>query len=59
MDSGAATTFGRPILLPGLEAMDVKYVLNIADEVRLLLLLFAPRPSRMYESNLAAAGHRS
>lgn len=34
MDSGAATTFGRPILLPGREAMDVKYVLNISDEVR-------------------------
>ena len=33
MDSGAATTFGRPILLPGREAMDVEYVLNIADEV--------------------------
>lgn len=31
-DSGASTTFGRPILLPGLEAMDVKHVLNIEDE---------------------------
>lgn len=32
-DSGASTTFGRPILLPGGDAMDVKYVLNINDEV--------------------------
>ncbi|KAI1505182.1 c6 zinc finger domain-containing protein [Biscogniauxia marginata] len=31
-DSGASTTFGRPILLPGRESMDVKYVLNIDDE---------------------------
>ncbi|KAL2017231.1 hypothetical protein VTK56DRAFT_2390 [Thermocarpiscus australiensis] len=31
-DSGASTTFGRPILLPGREAMDVKPVLNIPDE---------------------------
>ncbi|KAI1631891.1 c6 zinc finger domain-containing protein [Biscogniauxia mediterranea] len=31
-DSGAATTFGRPIMLPEREAMDVKYVLNIEDE---------------------------
>lgn len=34
-DSGAATTFGRPILLPGKESMDVMPVLNIHDEVRL------------------------
>lgn len=33
-DSGAATTFGRPILLPGLESMDVRPVLNVHDEVR-------------------------
>jgi transcriptional regulatory protein GAL4 len=33
-DSGAATTFGRPILLPSRDAMDVKYVLNTNDEVR-------------------------
>lgn len=33
-DSGAATTFGRPILLPGEEAMDVYPVLNIHDKVR-------------------------
>ncbi|KAL2128544.1 hypothetical protein VTI74DRAFT_9042 [Chaetomium olivicolor] len=32
-DSGASTTFGRPILLPGRDAMDVKPVLNIPDEV--------------------------
>lgn len=32
-DSGASTTFGRPILLPEGEAMDVKHVLNIHDEV--------------------------
>lgn len=32
-DSGASTTFGRPILLPEGEAMDVKSVLNISDEV--------------------------
>jgi transcriptional regulatory protein GAL4 len=32
-DSGASTTFGRPILLPGEEAMDVRPVLNIDDEV--------------------------
>lgn len=32
-DSGAATTFGRPILLPGRESMDVRPVLNIHDEV--------------------------
>ncbi|CAJ2509329.1 Uu.00g143550.m01.CDS01 [Anthostomella pinea] len=31
-DSGAATTFGRPILLPGREAMDVHHVLNVDDE---------------------------
>ncbi|KXL47152.1 MAG: hypothetical protein FE78DRAFT_106226 [Acidomyces sp. 'richmondensis'] len=31
-DSGASTIFGRPILLPGKESMDVKYVLNIQDE---------------------------
>ncbi|KAI0475409.1 lactose regulatory protein LAC9 [Xylariaceae sp. FL0804] len=31
-DSGASTTFGRPILLPDLEAMDAKDVLNIDDE---------------------------
>ncbi|RBQ70366.1 hypothetical protein FVER14953_10975 [Fusarium verticillioides] len=30
-DSGASTTFGRPILLPGEEAMDVRPVLNIDD----------------------------
>lgn len=32
MDAGAAITFGRPILLPGLESMDVKPVLDISDE---------------------------
>ncbi|KAH6653173.1 C6 transcription factor [Truncatella angustata] len=31
-DSGASTTFGRPILLPGPESMDVRPVLNIHDE---------------------------
>lgn len=31
-DSGAATTFGRPILLPDKEAMDVRPILNIPDE---------------------------
>ncbi|TWU76249.1 lactose regulatory protein lac9 and GAL4-like protein [Metarhizium rileyi] len=31
-DSGASTTFGRPILLPKGEAMDVKHVLNVHDE---------------------------
>ncbi|KAK9413418.1 putative C6 transcription factor [Seiridium unicorne] len=31
-DSGASTTFGRPILLPGMESMDVHSVLNIDDE---------------------------
>ncbi|KAM5346113.1 hypothetical protein ACJ41O_009118 [Fusarium nematophilum] len=31
-DSGASTTFGRPILLPDTEAMDVRPVLNIHDE---------------------------
>ncbi|KAK9773180.1 hypothetical protein SCAR479_10097 [Seiridium cardinale] len=31
-DSGASTTFGRPILLPGMESMDVHAVLNIDDE---------------------------
>ncbi|KAH7304272.1 lactose regulatory protein LAC9 [Stachybotrys elegans] len=30
-DSGASTTFGRPILLPGKESMDVQLVLNIHD----------------------------
>lgn len=41
MDSGAATTFGRPILLPGRESMDAKPVLNITDDVgfRDILLL--------------------
>lgn len=37
-DSGASTTFGRPVLLPGRESMDVKYVLNIRDEVMSLIL---------------------
>jgi transcriptional regulatory protein GAL4 len=32
-DSGASTTFGRPILLPEKETMDVRPVLNIPDEV--------------------------
>lgn len=32
-DSGASTTFGRPILLPDTEAMDVRPVLNIHDMV--------------------------
>lgn len=32
-DSGASTTFGRPILLPGRESMDVRCVLNVHDEV--------------------------
>ncbi|KAH7121758.1 lactose regulatory protein LAC9 [Dactylonectria estremocensis] len=31
-DSGASTTFGRPILLPGKESMDVRAVMNIPDE---------------------------
>lgn len=31
-DSGAAKTFGRPILLPEDRVMDAKYVLNIHDE---------------------------
>ncbi|KAM5350001.1 hypothetical protein ACJ41O_006506 [Fusarium nematophilum] len=31
-DRGASTTFGRPILLPDTEAMDVRSVLNIHDE---------------------------
>lgn len=31
-DSGASTTFGRPILLPEKDAMDVQPVLNIPDE---------------------------
>ncbi|KAH9904298.1 lactose regulatory protein LAC9 [Xylariomycetidae sp. FL2044] len=31
-DSGASTTFGRPILLPGRESMDVRQVMNIEDE---------------------------
>ncbi|KAK2595638.1 hypothetical protein QQS21_006609 [Conoideocrella luteorostrata] len=31
-DSGASTTFGRPVLLPEGDAMDVKHVLNIHDE---------------------------
>ena len=46
-DSGAAKTFGRPILLPEEDVMDCKQVLNIHDEVsvfffffKLLLLLF-------------------
>lgn len=33
-DSGAAKTFGRPILLPEEHIMDAKQVLNIPDEVR-------------------------
>ncbi|ORY55702.1 lactose regulatory protein LAC9 [Pseudomassariella vexata] len=44
-DSGASTTFGRPILLPGLEAMDVKSVLNIDDE------LLTPRSTRLPEES--------
>ncbi|KAK4234591.1 regulatory protein GAL4 [Achaetomium macrosporum] len=31
-DSGASTTFGRPILLPGRDAMDIKPVLNVPDD---------------------------
>ncbi|KAI1340630.1 c6 zinc finger domain-containing protein [Xylariaceae sp. FL0016] len=31
-DSGAGTTFGRPVLLPNLEAMDVKFVQNVDDD---------------------------
>lgn len=34
-DSGASTTFGRAILLPKKEMVDVKPVLNIEDEVRI------------------------
>ncbi|CAN9268356.1 unnamed protein product [Alternaria alternata] len=34
-DSGASTTFGRAIMLPDQETMDVHSVLNIKDEVRL------------------------
>lgn len=37
-DSGASTTFGRPILLPEKDAMDVQSVLNIPDEVRQTVL---------------------
>lgn len=33
-DSGAAKTFGRPILLPEESVMDAKHVLNIHDEVK-------------------------
>lgn len=33
-DSGASTTFGRPILFPEGNAIDVKRVLNIEDEAR-------------------------
>lgn len=35
-DSGASTTFGRAILLPKKEMVDLKPVLNIADEVSVL-----------------------
>lgn len=34
-DSGAAKTFGRPILLPEESVMDAKHVLNIHDEVKM------------------------
>lgn len=37
-DSGACITFGRPILLPGKESMDVRPVLNIPDEVKYLIV---------------------
>ncbi|VUC31000.1 unnamed protein product [Clonostachys rosea] len=33
-DSGASTTFGRPILLPEKTSMDVRPVLNISDELQ-------------------------
>ncbi|KAI9732085.1 MAG: lactose regulatory protein lac9 and GAL4-like protein [Cirrosporium novae-zelandiae] len=32
-DSGASTTFGRPILLPDSDIVDVEHVLNIPDEL--------------------------
>lgn len=34
-DSGASTTFGRPILLPDHNSMDTQHILNIDDEVQL------------------------
>jgi transcriptional regulatory protein GAL4 len=36
-DSGASTTFGRAILLPQREMIDVKHVLNIHDQVIIIL----------------------
>lgn len=36
-DSGASTTFGRAILLPQREMIDVKQVLNVHDQVSLFL----------------------
>lgn len=41
-DSGAAKTFGRPILLPEDDVMDAKHVLNIHDEVRLDSVIINP-----------------
>lgn len=37
-DSGASTTFGRPILLPDHNSMDTHHILNIDDEVELFHL---------------------
>jgi transcriptional regulatory protein GAL4 len=39
-DSGASTTFGRAILLPDRDSMNVHAVLSIDDEVRIILNLY-------------------
>ncbi|KAK8078595.1 GAL4-transcription factor [Apiospora saccharicola] len=47
MDSGASTTFGRPILLPGRESMDAKPVLNISDDMLIPRTTTLPDESEM------------
>lgn len=51
-DSGASTTFGRPILLPDKEAMDVRAVMNILDEVSGRFWLLPAGTSQMLTGGL-------
>lgn len=53
-DSGASTTFGRPILLPDTEAMDVRPVLNIHDAVGVSIFVLCARVDAMKNSLLPA-----
>ena len=46
-DSGASTTFGRAIMLPDQDSMNVHAVLNVSDEVSIHPLISAQSCSRM------------